>query len=287
MFLNSKLSAAKNFMLLCVGTIIYGFSLGFIISPNSLAPGGIAGISVMLKSFVPLGVGTFTILLNIPLLILGRIYLGRAFLFSTLFAIALSGVTADLFAKLEPLTRQPILAALSGGALMGLGCGLVFRGRGTTGGTDVVARLIKLKKPHLRTGQIFLSIDGLVCISSGIVFKSFDAMLYSFLTLIVFSRVLDKVLYGGEGAKMVIVMSEKSGEILPVLLNKAGVGCTVLKGRSGYRGNDMDILLCAMKKQHLTEVRDIVLSYDDKAFMLVGNTNEIFGEGFKTEPDNF
>lgn len=285
--LGLKRAYNKNILLVFVGSVVCGVALGLVISPNELAPGGIAGISVMLRTVLPMGVGTLTILLNIPLLIAGRIYFGRKFLISTLLAIIVSGITADFVAQLEPLTKQPLLAALSGGAIMGVGCGLVFRGYGTTGGTDVVAKLVKLKKPYLRTGQIFLAIDGMVCLSSGFVFSGFDTVLYSLVTLTVFSKVLDMVLYGGNDAKMVLVISERNSEILPMLLNRAGVGCTILKGRSGFCGADMEILLCAMKKQSLPEVRDMILSFDSKAFLLVGNTNEIFGEGFKSEPDNF
>lgn len=273
---------AKEYLFLIFGSLLYGAAVGTIIGSNQIAPGGITGVSVILSSFIPVGVGTFSIALNIPLLILGRIRFGRRFFFATIFAIIISGISADLCSAFLDIKMDIIPAVVLGGGIMGLGCGMVFLGGGTTGGTDIVAKFIKRKKPYLQTGRVFLFVDGLVCIISGIAFASINSAVYSFAALVVFSRVLDLVLGGGKSAKLVLVMSNKSDILLSVLLKKADVGCTVLNGVSGYEKRDMKILLCAVKIRRLQEIRKVILDTDEKAFMLVGDVGEIFGEGFKS-----
>lgn len=282
-----KGSPQKRFLTMCIGAFIYGISIGLFLAPNHLAPGGVGGISIILNYFIPLGVGSLTMLINLPLLIIAIVKWGWRFLFTTVAAIIVSGVTTDACAFFSPVTENKILAALAGGAVMGLGCGIVFRAGSTTGGTDIITRLIKIKKPYLKLSVVILIIDSIIAIISGIVFRNADTALYSLIALTIFSRVLDMVLYGSDTARMVFVISGKSQDILDSLLNKVGVGCTILKGISGYQGTEKDILLCAMKKQRLPSVKNAVLEIDDKAFMLVTSAGEVFGEGFKTEQSDF
>lgn len=262
------------------GSVIFGASLGLLLSPNRLATGGIAGISVLLDRLLSLGVGTYTILLNIPLLVISAVVLGRQFVLRTSAAIALCGLSADRFALLSPLTDEPLLAAVFGGTLMGIGCGLVFLSGATTGGTDIVTKLILRRHPHFQTGRIFLAIDGTVCIAGGIAFKSLTLSMYAFIGLFIFSKVLDTVLYSSEKAKLVLIVTDRSRSLLPLLLSDANVGCTVISVRKGYSGSDADTLMCAMKKHRFHAVRKLVEQTDDRAFMLVLDTNEIYGEGF-------
>lgn len=282
-----KGSPQKRFFTMCIGAIIYGISIGLFLAPNHLAPGGVGGISIILNYFIPLGVGSLTMLINLPLLIIAIVKWGWRFLFTTVAAIIVSGITTDTCAFFSPVTENKILAALAGGAVMGLGCGIVFRAGSTTGGTDIITRLIKIKKPYLKLSVVILIIDSIIAIISGIVFRNADTALYSLIALTIFSRMLDMVLYGSDTARMVFVISGKSQAILDSLLNKVGVGCTILKGVSGYQGTEKDILLCAMKKQRLPSVKNAVLEIDDKAFMLVTSAGEVFGEGFKTEQSDF
>lgn len=263
------------------GSLLFGLSLGFILSPNSLTAGGIAGISILLDHFFHLGVGTFTLLLNLPLLIVSGKVFGRRFLLSTAAAVAVCSMSADYFSMFKTPIKDPLLAAVFGGALMGIGCGVVFLAGATTGGTDIVTKLILRKKPHFSTGKIFLAIDGSVCIAGGIVFKSIATALYAFIGLFVFSKVLDSVLYGADKAKLVLIVTTKSEQLLPLLLSGANVGCTVISARAGYTGSQASTLMCAMKKQRLHSVRRLVTKTDSKAFMLVLDSNEIYGEGFQ------
>lgn len=280
-------SKSSRFLIICAGSVLFGLSIGLFFSPNSLAPGGISGIAVMLSTFLPMGAGTLTILINIPLLIVAIIKWGRKFLISTIWTILLSGIVADLCIYLPPITEDKLLAALAGGAVMGIGLGFVFRCGSTTGGTDIVMRLIRQKRPHLKLNAVLFAIDGVIAITSGFVFNDVNVALYSLLSLLVSSKVLDMILYGADSARMIFVISEKSDEILENLLNRVGTGCTVLKGMSGYRNKDIKILMCTVRKQLLPSAKDMILDIDNRAFMLVTNAAEVFGEGFKTKQSEF
>lgn len=282
-----KGSPQIRFLMICIGAIIYGISLGLFLAPNHLAPGGVGGLSIIIDAFIPIGVGTLTMLINLPLLIIAIKKWGWRFLFTTFFAIIAFSLTADVCTYFPAFTQNSLLASIAGGALMGIGCGTVFRAGSSCGGTEIVTKLIKLKKPHLRISAIIIIIDSIIAILSGIVFKNSDNMLYSFIALAVFSNFFDIVLYGSDSARMVFVISEKSSEILDRLLKKVGVGCTVLKGVAGYSQKDKDILLCAMKKQRLPSVQKAVLEIDNQAFMLITSAGEVFGKGFKTNNSDF
>lgn len=271
---------SRGVLLVC-GSVLFGLALGMILSPNRLAAGGIAGISVILDSVFPLGVGTFTLVLNIPLLFCAYRVFGRRFVLSTAAAIAVCALSADCFARLDTPITDPLLAAVFGGALMGLGCGAVFLSGATTGGTDIVTKLILRKKPHFSTGKVFLAIDGSVCIAGGIVFKSLSNALYAFIGLFVFSKMLDAVLYGGNSAKLVLIVTKKADALLPQLLSSANVGCTVISARAGYTGSQASTLMCAIKKHRLHAVRTLAVRTDSEAFILVLDTNEIYGNGFQ------
>lgn len=271
---------SRGVLLVC-GSVLFGLALGMILSPNRLAAGGIAGISVILDSVFPLGVGTFTFVLNIPLLFCAYRVFGRRFVLSTAAAIAVCALSADCFARLDTPITDPLLAAVFGGTLMGLGCGAVFLSGATTGGTDIVTKLILRKKPHFSTGKVFLAIDGSVCIAGGIVFKSLSNSLYAFIGLFVFSKMLDAVLYGGNSAKLVLIVTKRADALLPQLLSSANVGCTVISARAGYTGSQASTLMCAIKKHRLHAVRTLAVSTDSEAFILVLDTNEIYGNGFQ------
>ena len=266
---------------LALGSLLFGAALGWILSPNRLAAGGIAGICVILGSFLPIGVGTLSLLLNIPLLLVSWRVFGKGFLLETAAAISISALSADYFSLFPAPLTDPLLAAVFGSAVMGLGCGAVFLSGATTGGTDIAAKLILRKRPHFAAGKVFLAIDGSVCLAGGIVFGSVQTALYAFIGLFVFSKVLDSVLYGANKAKLVLVVTKKTDELLPLLLGSANVGCTVIGVRTGYKGNSANTLMCAMKKHRLHTVRKIVMQTDSEAFMLVIDAGEIIGKGFQ------
>ena len=262
---NTNRLRIKNFILVTVGSLIYAAGIALFLDPNRLIPGGVSGLSIMISHLVEwLNTGTLIFVLNIPLLIAGLIKFGKGFMLSTVY------VTSDL-----------LLAALAGGALMAVGLGLVLRGGGTTGGTDIVTKFLRLKFKHVKTGNIFLLVDSVVIITSAIVFRDIEGALYAAFSLFISTRVLDMVLYGGDSAKLVYIISDRADDIADALLNQLNLGVTYLDGRGAYTGKDKKVLLCAAHRRAFPKIRALVSQMDDMAFMIVGSAQEIFGQGFK------
>lgn len=276
----------KDFILLTLGSVIYAVAMSCFLDPNRLVPGGVSGIAVIINHTVGwIGTGTVIILLNVPLLVAGLIKFGRRFMLSTVYATLLSSLMIELFnnvgTKILPLTDDLLLASVAGGALLALGLGLVFRGGGTTGGSDIVTKFLRLRYKHVKTGSIFLVVDSVVVVVSAIVFRDIEVALYAALSLVVSAAVLDRVLYGTDEAKLVYIISDKSDEIAERLMRTLDVGATYLEGQGAYTGNDKRVLMCAVHKRVFPRMREVVIEIDDMAFMIVSSAQEIFGEGFK------
>lgn len=272
----------KKYILITLGTAFFGAGISLFIDPNNFAPGGVSGLSVVLSRVLPLDTGTLFLFVNIPIMIFGWWKFGRRFLFVTLYAIVMVSLFTILFESFQPLTRQPMLAAIFGGAVVALGMGIVLRSGGTTGGTDVVVKYLRLKKPHLKTGTLFLIIDAIVIGLSGIVFGDIDAMLYGAVSAMVTSYVLDLVLYGKDEARMIYIISDVSDKITGRILEEMKVGVTHLQGSGGYARKEKRVILCVVKKQSAYKVEEIVKQEDGKAFMIVTSASEIYGEGYKS-----
>ena len=283
---NTNRLRIKNFILVTVGAIIYAAGIALFLDPNRLIPGGVSGLSIMISHLVDwLNTGTLIFVLNIPLLIAGLIKFGKGFLFSTVYVTALSSIAVDTIGALAadhiPFTSDLLLEALAGGSLMALGLGLVLRGGGTTGGTDIVTKFLRLKFKHVKTGNIFLMVDSAVIITSAIVFRDIEGALYAAFSLFISTRVLDMVLYGGDSAKLVYIISDRADDIAEALLKQLNLGVTYLDGRGAYTGKDKKVLLCAAHRRAFPKIRSLVSQMDDMAFMIVGSAQEIFGQGFK------
>ena len=276
----------KRFLLITLGCLVYSCGIALFLDPARMIPGGVSGIAIAVSHLTDkVSTGNVILMINIPLLLLGLWKFGKSFLFSTVYATVLSSVFIDLINKIVtpylPLTEEMILVALVGGALAGLGVGLVFRGGGTTGGTDIITKMIRLKHPRFKTNTIFLAVDSTIVAAAAIIFKDVDTALYSAITLVVFSKMLDIVLYGPDGAKMVYIISDRPEEIADRLLLDLDVGVTYLNGIGAYSGQEKKVLMCASRKHIFPRIREVVSDVDDMAFMIVGSAQEIFGEGFK------
>lgn len=186
----------------------------------------------------------------------------------------------DIIGKWGALTTDSLLAAASGGALLAVGMGLVFRAGGTTGGSDIIVRLIKLRYPYVKTGKLFLLTDSVIVILSGIIFRNIDRALYATIAMVVFTFVFDTVLYGADGAKLLYIITSADRPIAARLM-ELDVGVTYLDGIGAYTEKPKKVVLCAMHKQVFPQAREIVREEDPDAFMIVTSANEIFGEGFK------
>ncbi|MBQ4054666.1 MAG: YitT family protein [Clostridia bacterium] len=277
----------KSFLLITLGCVLYSVGFVLFISPNHLAPGGVTGISVILSKFIPLGEGTLILLMNIPLLIIGLWKFGKSFLVQTVYATVVSALMMEgvsYVVSVAPVNLIPttdlLLAGIVGGVVVGCGMGLIFRCGGTTGGTDIIVKLVRLRYPHIRTGKMFIIFDAMVVAASAIAFRNVEIALYAALTLVSTSLSIDYVLYGTDGARLVYIITDKHDEISKKLL-ALDVGVTVMKGIGAYTGNDKDVLMAAVRKQAFPKVRQTVSEIDEESFMIVSSASEIFGKIFK------
>lgn len=278
----------KNYILTTIGCLLYAAGVTLFLSPNNFASGGVSGISIIIRNFydvIPLG--TLVAMFNVPIMIIGAWKLGVKILVPTFYALAISSVFMNFMENgIPPITQNPLLACVAGSVIAAAGIGIVFRGGATTGGTDIIVKLLRLKYKHISTGRIFLVIDGLICLTSGIVFKDMDKALYAGIAVFIQMYVLNTVLYGSDEARMVYIISDKDSLIVRRLLEELDVGATFLKGEGAYTGMDKKVLMCVMKMRTLPQARDIVRFEDPNAFMIVTKATSVFGEGFKSHVED-
>lgn len=275
-----------RFLMLNAAAAIYAAGIALFLDPNLLVTGGLSGIAIMLSRFLPLDTGMIVLILNIPLLIVGTIVFGRQFLLSTVYATVVSSVWISLFgrwfAPVLPFTDNLFIEALLGGCILSFGLALVFLSGGTTGGTDIIAKLLRRRFRHLSTGRFLMISDVVIVIASAIVFREIEPALYSAIAIVIGDMLFDKVLYGFDEAKLIYIISEKESAIRARILNDLEAGVTILEGKGGFTGDEKKVLLVAVKKPMFPRVKDIVREEDATAFMIVTSATEVFGEGFKT-----
>lgn len=272
----------KKYIIITFACVLYGIGISLFVDPNNLAPGGFTGLSVIINRLVPLETGTIYLILNIPVICLGIWKFGWKFTVSTLYAILVVSVSTNLLGFMNPITEEAILGAVFGGVFIGAGMGFVLRNSATTGGTDIIVKCLRQKMPHLKTGVLMLMLDAVIIGLSGLVFGNFDSVLYSIVSVVTTSAVLDMILYGRDGAKLVFIISDKSETITTRVLKEVNIGVTYLEGSGAYKNKEKKIIMCVVKKQFAHKVEEIVKQEDDSAFMIISNASEIYGEGYKS-----
>lgn len=271
-----------DYVIITLASGIYAVAVSLFLDPNSLAPGGVTGISIILNRLTGLETGTWVLLINIPIIAVGTWKFGWRFILSTMYCTALTSFLINLFASIGALTADPFLAALVGGSLMAVGLGLVFKSGATTGGTDIIIKLLRLRFPHLKTGSLFLMTDAMIVAVSAFVFQNVDVALYAGLVVVINSMLLDVVLYGRDGAKLLFIISDSYEAITKRLLEDLDIGVTYLSGSGAYSGKEKNVIMCVVKKQLSPKAEEIVREEDPLAFMIITSATEIFGEGYKS-----
>ena len=271
-----------DYIVITIGAFLYAVSVSFFLDPNSLAPGGVTGIAIILNHITGLETGTWLLVINIPILVLGTWKFGLRFILSTMYCTALTSVFVNLLAPFGALTRDPFLAALAGGALMAVGLGLVLKSGATTGGTDIIIKLIRLRYAHLKTGRLFLLTDAVIVTLSAFVFQNIDVALYAGVVVFINSVLLDMVLYGRDGAKLIFIISDRPEAITGRILSDLDIGVTYITGSGAYSGKAKNVIMCVMKKQLSPKAEEIIREEDPGAFMIVTSATEIYGEGYKS-----
>lgn len=271
-----------DYVIITAFSFTYAVGISLFLDPNNLAPGGISGISIMLSRITPIATGTWIMLLNVPIMALGLWKFGFKFLISTIYCTYISSFFTNLLSGYGALTSDKLLAALAGGTIMAVSLGMVFKAGATTGGVDIVVKVMRLKYKHLKTGNLYLMMDAAVVILSGIMFRNLETALYAAVTIFVNSVVLDTVLYGKDGAKMIYIISDHPKQITERLLADLDIGVTSLHGEGAYSGKEKEVLMCVMRKPLAPKAQQIVKEEDAEAFMIVSDATEIFGEGYKS-----
>ena len=272
----------KDYGIVTIGCLLYAFSFNCFFHTNDLAMGGFTGVAQVVNkvaSWVP--IGTMVFCMNVPLMILGIKKQGWSILFASLFATAVSSFFIDAMdAFIEFPKMDPLLACVFGGIIMGAALGAMLQKNATTGGTELLARLLKYVIPKLSIGKLCLAIDVTVVSLYAIVFGNIESTLYGVIAMYVCSISMDMVIYGSINAKLIYIISEQHTAITQKLMDM-GLGATIITGRGAYTRNTKNILMCAARPGKIAAIKAVVKSVDpDKAFIIVSDAKEVFGEGF-------
>lgn len=270
-------------LIITAASAIYALGFVWCYAPNGIAFGGITGVAQIINYLIPaLPIGVTVIALNVPLFILGWKLIGGRLLVSSLYAMAVSSVFIDVLTPLrewEPM--EPLLACIFGGLSLGLSLGLIFLQGATTGGTDLLARLLKLKLAWLPMGKLLMGIDLAVIVAVSVAFRTLYAALYGLVALYISTIVMDGVLYGMDTAKVAYIISDKNKEISDAIVKDLDRGVTILHGQGAYTGADKNVLMCAFKQREIAVIKATIKDIDPVAFVIVCDAHEVLGEGFR------
>ena len=278
----SKTEWLKKYIIISVAAFVYAAGVSLFTDPNDMAPGGVTGISIILSRILPVSTGTLIMVINIPILIFGIWKFGLGLTVSSIYATALISMFTNFVGPFGAATDYIMLAALSGGVLIAVSVGLIFRVGATTGGVDIIIKALRLRFPHLKTGKIFFIMDAMVVTLSGIVFRDINAALYAAISATCTSLVMDLVLYGRDEAKLIYIISSKSEQIARRLLEDLDIGVTYINGQGAYSGDNKKVIMCVVKKAVSPQAEEIVKEEDANSFMIITSATEVFGEGYKS-----
>ena len=277
---NERVVAYTQILLGCLlGAAAYPMFL----IPNAIAPGGLSGIATILTVLFRTPVGLVSLIMNVPLFIIGYRSMGRVFAFRSLVATVVFSLLID-WLPVPVVTNNTLLGSLFGGALMGLGLGLILRGGATTGGTDMIARMVHARFQHISVGAFLFFIDFCVVLGAGFFIKA-ELALYAFISIYVGTRVIDLVVEGFDRQKACYIITEHTDVVKDRLMNDLGRGLTILSAHGGYRGAERPVLLCIVRAQEVTRLKTIVRLEDERAFVFITEAHEVLGEGFRDWKD--
>ena len=284
---NENCMIKKNHWLWDLAKTVFGcavFALGFdlFLAPNGLNAGGISGLSMVIVHIFGVGsIGLVTALLNLPLFILGGLKIGKKFFFGSLLGMLLSSGLIDLLAWILPTIEcEPLLAALYGGVLCGIGLGAVFSSGGSTGGSDIIVRLLKMRWNHVPIGVINIIFDLAVAALTGIVFQDITRALYSGIAIFVTGKIIDAVVYSFDYSKVALIITPEYEAVAKAISEKLDRGATFLEAEGSYTGKSTKVVLSAVKKQQISELKELVSVIDPNAFIIVQEAHQVLGDGF-------
>ena len=268
-----------------VGSFIFGAGYAIFLGPNNLNAGGISGLSAIIVQFVNpngaipfISVGILTICINLPLFAIGGVKIGKRFFFGSLLGLGLSSMVMDYLPL--ALTLEPLLAALYGGVVTGFGLGLVFMSGTSTGGSDIVVRLVKLKARNTNIGVIAMAFDVFVVALTGLVFKNIENALYTGITAFLCSKVIDMVVYGFDNTKTAMIITREHEQVAYQIGKQLGRGATYLYSQGTYSLKDGKVVLVAVYPRQVAELKELVVGMDPNAFIILQEAHQVLGDGF-------
>lgn len=269
------------FLRVVAGPVLFSISFNLFLGPNDLNAGGISGLAQILVQALGVGsVGLITALLNLPLFAIGGLKIGKQFFWGSLLGMASLTVSLELFAFLPAIKTDPLLAALYGGVMGGVGLGMIFSAGASTGGSDIIVRLLKMKMQHVPIGTITICFDFVVAVLTGIVFGDISRALYSGVAIFVTGQVIDAVVYRFDYSKAVMIVSEHHEAVAKVIMEDLDRGATYLHAEGSYSHKPREVIFTVVKKQQIAELKRLVMEIDPNAFIVVQEAHQVLGEGF-------
>ena len=272
---------AKDILMILTGCAVNAAAFAFLTYPNSIVSGGLTGVAQILNLLTGLPVGVMVIVMNIPLFLVAWKKFGVRFIVYSLVGMVGSSVFIDLLDALHlTLTRDVLLASVYGGLIKGVGAGLIFLPGATAGGSDIGARLLRRRYPHINMGTLALGLDAAVVLAFAVIFHRADSAMYTIITMFVSSRVVNLMLYGMSNSGVCYIITTEPRRIAIAVGERLGRGSTILKGEGAYSGTEHDVVLCAVKRQQIPALKRCVSETDPQAFVIVSQSHEVFGKNF-------
>ena len=279
--MKDKLRSVGNIVKIIFGCALFGAGFNMFLLPHDMNAGGLSGLSMIIVHLLGFGkVGTVTMLVNIPLFAIGGWKIGKKFFIASLLGMLASSVAIDAFYMLPVPEVDALVAALYGGVLCGLGLGIVFTAGATTGGSDIIVRLLKRKWPDVPIGTINTCFDFAVVTMTGIAFGDMSKTLYCIIAVFVMGQVIDAVVYRFDYSKVALIVTKKHDEVAQKIVTELRRGATFLQGEGAYSHEQTKVVLTAVKRQQLTELKKLVVDVDPNAFIIVQEAHQVLGDGF-------
>lgn len=279
--MKSWLKTAVSFLKIAVGCALFSLGFNLFLVPNGLNAGGLTGLSMLIVHLLGFGtVGSLTLLMNLPLFAISGMRIGKRFVIGSLVGMLFSSVFIDVFILIPPPQTEPLIGCIYGGVICGIGLGVVFAEGASTGGSDIIVRLIKMKWQHVPIGSISIGFDLTVAILTGIIFHDISRTLYSGIAIFICGKVIDSVVYSFDYSKVALIISKEHEKIATAINEKLERGATYLDGEGYYSGSPMKIVLSAVKKHQITELKQLVVEIDPDAFIIVQEAHQVLGDGF-------
>ena len=264
-----------------IGSALFALGFAMFLIPNDINTGGISGLAMILRELLGFGsIGTLTLVMNIPLFLIGGVKIGKRFFAGSLIGMVVSSVLMDLFALIPFATPEPLIGGLYGGVLCGAGLGLVFMAGASTGGSDILVRLLKKKYRNLPIGSISIMFDAMVVLLTGLVFRDISKALYSGVVVFVCGQVIDAVVYRFDYSRVALIISKEHEKIAKAISDQLDRGATYLHGAGSYTHQNIEVVLAVVRKGQLAELKELVMDIDENAFVIVQEAHQVLGDGF-------